>query len=359
MREIAAEVRRWRQEGKPVAVATVARVHGSGLRPLGAKLACTSTGQIAGSVSGGCVEGAVYEEAQEVLAGGAPRLLEYGVSDQAAWEVGLACGGTIEVWVEALDDDRFGRLTACVDAGERVARSTVVAGPVAVGNTLVVWPDGQAEGDPGPADLRSRLEELTRRRLAAGDPRRCTVEVAEGSVEVLTEVWGPPPRLVVVGAVHLAIPLVTMAKALGYHTVVVDARAAFATRERFPHVDELIVAWPPKVLDQLRPDRSTDVVVLTHDDKVDVPTLRGAVRSKARYVGVLGSTGHQAQRAAALRELGVTDEELARIHAPIGLRLGAVGAEEIAVSILAELVATRHGTGARTAPATGWPADSC
>jgi xanthine dehydrogenase accessory factor len=343
MHDIAADVRRWRAEGRRIATATVARTYGSGLRPLGAKLACTATGQITGSVSGGCIEAAVYEEAQEVLAGGPPRLLRYGVADELAWEVGLACGGTIEVWVEALDDARFAAADAWVDAGELVAQSTVVAGPLGVGRAMAIGPDGDAEGGTGSAELDEQLVALTRHQRERGTPARSTVDLAGERVEVLTEVWGPPPRLIVVGAVHIAIPLVAMARTMGYHTVVLDARPAFATRDRFPHADELVVDWPPTALPALRPERATDVVVLTHDDKVDVPVLLTAVRSRARYVGVLGSVGHQAQRVAALQELGATAEEVARIHAPIGLRLGAVGPEEIAVSVLAQLVAVRHG----------------
>ncbi len=344
MREIAADVRRWRQQGKPVAVATVAQVYGSGLRPLGAKLACTADGDISGSVSGGCIEGAVYEEAQEVLAGGPARLLEYGVADESAWQVGLACGGTIKVWVEALDTGIHDRLTACLEAGDLVAQSTVLSGPIAqLGRKLLVWPDGQVEGGLGAAALDAQVEAFTAGRLVAGETGRTTVELAGEPVEILTEVYAPPPRLIVVGAVHIAIPLVAMAATLGYHTVVVDARAAFATRERFPHAAELIVRWPATALAELGLDRSSYVVVMTHDDKIDVPALQLAVGSRARYIGVLGSVGHHAQRVAALGRLGVSQEQVQRIHAPIGLRLGAVGPDEIALSVLAQMVAVRRG----------------
>lgn len=346
MREIAADVRRWRQEGKPVAVATVAQVYGSGLRPLGAKLACTSTGEISGSVSGGCIEGAVYEEAQEVLAGGPARLLEYGVADASAWEIGLACGGTIRVWLEALDTGTFDRLAACLDAGDLVAQSTVIAGRIGLGRKVIVWPDERIEGSLGSPELDEQVTGFTTARLAAGETGRTALEVGGEPVEILTEVYAPPPRLIVVGAVHIAIPLVALAKTLGYHTTVVDARATFATRERFPHADELIVRWPATALAELRVDPSTYVVVMTHDDKIDVPALQEAAGSRARYIGVLGSVGHHAQRVAALRELGVSEEQLGRLHAPIGLRLGAVGPEEIALAVLAEMVAVRHGVGA-------------
>lgn len=351
MPDIAADVIRWRAAGQAVAVATVARVYGSAPRPLGAKLACTSSGQLAGSVSGGCIEGAVYEEAQDVLAGGPPRLLRYGVADESAWQLGLACGGTIEVWLERLDERTDDTIRACLHDGELVARATVVAGDHgSFGRSVLVHPDGRIEGDLGRRSLTEQVARLAVERLALGSPARAAVE-PDGDPDrpdVLVEVYAPPPRLVVVGAVHIAIPLVTMAGALGYRTVVVDARPAFATRERFPHADELIVAWPADTLPALRIDRSTSIAVMTHDDKIDVPVLRAAVSGRARYIGILGSTRHHAQRERALRELGVTDDQLARIHAPIGLPIGAVGADEIALAVLAEIVAVGHGTDIRT-----------
>jgi xanthine dehydrogenase accessory factor len=342
MREVTEDVLRWRADGKPVAVATVARVHGSGLQPLGATMACTDTAEIAGSVSGGCIESEVYEQAQEVLAGGPPRLLSFGVSDELAWSVGLACGGEVEVWVEALDDAGFDEITREVEAGERLARVTVVAGRTGFGRSVLVAPDGPLEASLGSAELDEAATRLAREQLDGGGPRRASVQLHDAGVELLVQVFAPRDQLIVVGAVHIAIPLVAMARAVGYRTTVVDARAAFATRQRFPHTDELVNAWPATVLADLEPDRSTDIVVLTHDDKVDVPVLKEAVRSRARYIGILGSRSHQAQRVTALRELGVLDEELARIHAPIGLPLGAVGPQEIAVAILAELIAVRH-----------------
>ena len=342
MRDLVEQIRRWRGEGRPVAVATVARVHGSGLQPVGATMACTDTAEIAGSVSGGCIESEVYEQAQEVLAGGPPRLLTFGVGDELAWSVGLACGGEVEVWVEALDDASFEEITREVEAGERVARVTVVAGGTGFARSVLVGPGGPVDTTLGSAELDAAAVRLAREQLGGGGPRRASVPLDGGDVDLLVQVFAPPDRLVVVGAVHIAIPLVAMAQAIGYRTCVIDARAAFATRRRFPHADELVNAWPATVLADLEPDRSTDIVVLTHDDKVDVPVLKEAVRSRARYVGILGSRSHQAQRAQALRELGVLDEELARIHAPIGLPLGAVGPQEIAVAILAELVAARR-----------------
>lgn len=342
MRDVVADIERWRGEGKRVALATVARAYGSALRPLGAKMACTSTGDISGSVSGGCVEGAVYEAAQVAMDSGRPQLLEYGIADETAWEVGLACGGTIHVWVEGLEPDGYDIVAQHLESGESVAQATVIAGPM-LGDRILIWPDGRTRGELASAELTGQAARFAIDRLTVHAPGRTTLDVGGQPVEVLVEVFGPRPRLIVVGAVHIAIPVVTFAKALGFHTVVVDARAAFATAERFPHADEVIVEWPSRALSRLAPDSETCVVIVTHDDKVDVPSLEVAVAGPARYVGILGSRSHQAQRVQALVERGVTPEQLARIHGPIGLRIGAVGPDEIAVGIMAEIVAVRHG----------------
>jgi xanthine dehydrogenase accessory factor len=342
MREVIEEIRRWRADGRPVALATVARVSGSGLAPLGAVLACTDDLRIAGSVSGGCIESAVYAEAQEVLDGGPARLLRYGVSDELAWSVGLACGGQVEVWVERVEDTVLDAVTRAIAAGRRIARATVVAGTTGVGSGLTVGEDGPDGPVPAPPELGAALHLAAQNGLVTATPARVRTDLGTGPVDLLVQVVTPPDRLIIVGAVHIAVPLVTMAAATGYRTTVVDARPAFATRERFPHADDLILARPADVLAEHVPDRSTDVVVLTHDDRVDIPALRQALRSPARYIGILGSRSHHAQRVTALRERGVTEPELARIHAPIGLPIGAVGPEEIAVAVLAELVATRH-----------------
>ena len=346
MRDLIPEIERWRQAGKHVAIATIVQVYGSALRPLGSKMVCTSVGDIAGSVSGGCIEGAVYEEAQKVMKHGQPKLLEYGIADESAWEVGLACGGTIQVWVESLAPEIYATLKQCLDAGQLVALATVIAG-TGLGSKLLIWPDGRTQGDLGSAELTEHVVRYAADRLAAHDPGRATFDTENGPVDVFVEVFPPLPRLIIVGAVHIAIPLVTFAKTLGFHTIVLDARSAFATRERFPHADELIVEWPFTAMARLSLDEATYVVVVTHDDKLDIPALQAALASPARYIGILGSTTSHAKRIQALKQLGVTDEQLARIHAPIGLDVGAVGPEEIALSIMSEVVAVRHGIGSR------------
>jgi xanthine dehydrogenase accessory factor len=342
MRDLLPEIERWRQTGKQVAIATIVQVYGSALRPLGSKMVCSSSGDIAGSVSGGCIEGAVYEEAQKVMKHGRPKLLEYGIANESAWEIGLACGGTIQVWVESLAPEIYTTLRQCLEAGQLVALATIISGP-GLGNKLFIWPDGRTQGDLGSAELTERVVHCAADRLAAHDPGRATFEVENEPVDVFVEVLTPLPRLIIVGAVHIAIPLVTFAKTLGFRTVVVDARSAFATRERFPHADELIVEWPSTAMSRLGLDEATYVVVVTHDDKLDLPALQSALASPARYIGVLGSTVAHTQRVQALKQLGIADEQLARIHAPIGLDVGAIGPEEIALSIMAEVVAVRHG----------------
>jgi xanthine dehydrogenase accessory factor len=335
MREILDDLNRWLASGEQIALATVVWAEGPSPRPLGSRMAMTGSGQMTGSVSGGCVEGAVFEEAREVLAGGPPKRLPYSAVDESGWQVGLACGGTIEVYVEPLAEAHR-RLLAPLEAEETVALATRLDG----GGHLLAWPDGRLEGD------RSLASELTA--LFPG-PAAVLSHYPEGSVlgeaagAVFLEVFTPPPTLVIVGAVHVAVPLVTLSQALGFRVRVVDARRAFATRERFPTADELVVAWPQEALkaEELGPQHY--LVILSHDPKFDLPALQVALRSQAAYVGLIGSRTTQAKRKAALREVGFGEVELARIHGPVGLDLGGREPAEIALAILAEIVAVRHG----------------
>jgi xanthine dehydrogenase accessory factor len=331
MYEIRDVLARWLAAGEQVALATVVWAEGSSPRPLGSRLAVTRSGQMVGSVSGGCVEGAVFEEAQEVLAGGQPRRLRYGAVDESGWEVGLACGGKIEIYVEPLVEVHH-HLLAALEAEETVALATRLDGS----GHLLAWPEGRLEGAPGLAP------ELTA--LFPG-PSAGLRHYPEG--DVFLEVIAPPPTIVIVGAVHIAMPLVTLAQTLGFRVRLIDARRAFATRERFPTVDELVVAWPQDVLraEDLGPQHY--VVILSHDLKFDLPALQIALRSRASYVGLIGSRTTQAKRRAALREAGFGDPELARIHGPVGLDLGGREPAEIALAILAEIVAMRHGRSPR------------
>jgi xanthine dehydrogenase accessory factor len=237
-------------------------------------------------------------------------------------------------------------LKESLDAGELVAVATVVVGS-GVGRKLLIWPDGRTAGGLGAVALDAQVQDLAGDLLVDHRSARQTLNVAGELVDVFVEVHPPPPRLVVVGAVHIAIPLVTLGNELGFRTIVVDARSAFATEDRFAHADELILKWPSKALEEMELDEASYVVVLTHDEKLDNPALKTALASRARYIGALGSTQTHAGRVEKLLAQGVTEEQLARIHAPIGLELGAERPEEIAVAIIAEIVAVSHGVGSK------------
>ena len=298
----------WREVGRRVAVATVVATRRSAPRPVGSKLFVSETGDLAGSVSGGCVESDVVLAAQDVLAGGPPRLLTYGITDEMAFGVGLPCGGEIDVFVEELTEAERPDVTLTVVAGKGV---------------------GERLHDP-------ELELAARRR-----GRSHVIELEERTV--LADVLAPPARLFVYGAVDTAEALCRAAKLLGWRTVVADARASFATPERMPSADALLVEWPDEAMAHVQPDLGTAVVVLTHDDKFDLPMIRGALAGDAFYVGWIGSRRNQDRRRGLLREEGVTDDELGRISGPSGLDIGAGTPSETAISILAEILAVRAG----------------
>ncbi len=335
MRDVLDDIERWRSEGRRVALATVVATWGSAPRAVGGKMAVAEGRRIAGSVSGGCVENAVAEAAGEVLKGGRPVLLKFGVSDDTAWSVGLACGGAIEVFVEPLADAPYGLVRDALRAERSVAVATLIRGPAEhVGRKLVLTGDGRSAGDLGEA-----IDEEARNALTGGRSRRVTI----GEDEIFVDVLLPSPRLVVVGGAHIAVALVTLANALGWRTVLVDPREAFANRSRFPDVDEILSEWPDAAMAKLAPNEGTAVAVLTHDPKLDDPALIAALASPAFYVGALGSTRTRDERRKRLAAAGVSEEALARLHAPIGLDLGGRAPEEIALSVMAQIVAARHG----------------
>lgn len=343
MREVINEIEAWRREGKAIAIATNVKKEGSSLRPLGAKMAMTPAQEIAGSVTGGCIEGVVYEEALEVLKTGQAKRLHYRATDEDnPWDVGLSCGGALDVLVETLDAPAwqaiYPALKTSLEQNQMVAVVTVISGE-GLGEKMLVWPDGRTVGGLGLAAFEGEVVVWAQGQMRVQESGWATL----AGVEVFGDVFPPPARLVIVGAVHLAIPLVTLGKALGFRTVVIDPRGAFATPERFPHVDELVTEWPADALEKLCPDEGTYIAVLSHDEKLDNPALKVALSSPARYVGVLGARKKLPQRLAALRTLGVPEEQLPRLRAPIGLNLGAVLPEEIALSILGEMIAARHG----------------
>lgn len=341
MFDLLREIDRWRRTDPRVAVATVVYVSGSSLQPMGAKMAISWSGDIAGSVSGGCIDADVYGQALKVLKSGKPQLLDYDVSSQTPWDVSLACGSSLQIWVESLTEGIYGPLKEALAQKEPVALATVVAGPD-MGTKQLVWQSGRTQSLIGSDPLTDQVTHYAIQRLTAQEPGRTKLSVANDSVDIFVEVFAPLPRLIVVGAVHTAIPLVTIAKTLNMHTIVVDARSAFATSNRFPHADELLVEWPDTALGKMNLDENSYVVILTHDDKIDLPALKTVLASRARYIGILGSRKSHAGRVAELKQAGISDEQLARIHAPIGLNVGAIGPAEIAVSVMAEVVATRH-----------------
>lgn len=341
MDDVAASVKSWREQDLPVALATVIDTWGSSPRRVGAKMAMNDQGGIAGSVSGGCVEGAVIETAQQVLRDGRPQLLHFGVSDETAWDVGLACGGEIDVFVEPLAAEHFDFVDNAQRAETEAASLTVIAGPDdllgqklsgrGVNKTALI---GGLEGELAEAarrELNSALQNGEHRRVELG-----------GEVEAFVDVVMPRPTLIMVGGVHIAVTLAELARSLGYRTVVIDPRRAFGSEDRFPQVDQLISEWPQDGLERAGVNGSTAVAVLTHDPKIDDPALLEALPGPAFYVGALGSSRTQEKRRQRLREAGLTEEQVERLHGPIGLDIGARTPDEIALAVMAEVVAARR-----------------
>jgi len=342
MRDILPELDRWGTGNEAIALATVIQTWGSSPRRAGAKMALTPDGKITGSVSGGCVEGAVYEAGVEVLKSNRPRLLHFGVADETAWEVGLACGGSIDIFVKPLDLEFFNALRSTLEDEQPAVVATVVSGPDEIlGCEMLVRDDGSVRSVTGSLndELTSQVPDLAKETLTQGTSRRVMLN---DDVEVFFEVILPPPTLIAVGGVHITIALMNLAKTLGYRTVVVDPRSAFGNEERFPNVDQLIQSWPDEAFRQILLTRSTAVAMLTHDPKLDDPALKIVLSSPAFYVGALGSKTTQSKRRQRLLEDGVTEEQLDRLHGPIGLDIGAGTPEEIAMSIMAEIVAARN-----------------
>ena len=308
MREILHELIESIGDREDIAIATVIETWGSSPRPLGSKMLVTASGKMAGSVSNGCIEGAVFEEAQKVLKSAKPKIAAFGVADDVAFEVGLACGGHIEVFIQPLGKAHR-QLVGMLSRDQ----------PATLTTNLVTGEAEVTEGTPTGSELARR----------DGD--------------VFIEPFRRPAHLVIIGAIHIAIPLHRLAKLMGYRVTVIDARAKFATKERFPEADELIVAWPDEAMSSITVDNSTYVVILTHDPKFDLPALRSVLRKPAGYIGAIGSRKTNQNRFDALREEGFREEELARVHGPIGLDLGSRGAEETALGILAEITSVRFG----------------
>ncbi|MBK7813654.1 MAG: XdhC family protein [Rhodocyclaceae bacterium] len=318
---------RWRHADQGVALATVVATWGSSPRPIGSHLAVNESGEFAGSVSGGCIEGAVIQEALAAIGDGQPRLLEFGVSDEQAWEVGLACGGRVQVHVEKLDPAIFDHLMR-----ERAARQPVARVIRLSDKTAALVTADDVIGNSAVADSH-------RAALAARFANGQSGAIDERG-DVFARVYVPAPRLLIVGAVHIAQALAPMATLAGFDVTVVDPRRAFASEARFPGVT-LTDDWPDDALTRLAPDAQTAVVTLSHDPKIDDPALAVALASPAFYIGSLGSKRTHEMRVARLTELGLADR-IGRIHAPIGLDLGGRYPSEIAVAILAQIIQVRY-----------------
>ncbi|GGJ55318.1 XdhC family protein [Streptomyces brasiliensis] len=364
MRDIAEGLASWSAAGRRFAVATVVRTWKSAPRRPGASLAVAEDGEVIGSVSGGCVEGAVYELAREVIETGEPALVTYGVSDDDALAVGLTCGGIIEILVRPAGAGHVPELPAVladIAAGRPVAVATPLPqeGSGEATGELVVTP-ASVVGTLGDARLDSAVAERVRGLLAQGGTDVVHVgragEERRDDLAVFVQSFAPPPRMLVFGAIDFASSVARIGKFLGYHVTVCDARPVFATRRRFPDADELVVSWPHRYLDETVVDANTVICVLTHDPKFDVPLLQRALRTPARYIGAMGSRRTHEDRLRRLHEAGLDESELARLASPIGLDLGARTPEETAVAIMAEIIALRWGgTGRRLVETTPLP----
>jgi xanthine dehydrogenase accessory factor len=352
VREVLADLLRWWSAGETVGMGTVTGTFRSAPRPPGAAMLVGPDGTAVGSVSGGCVEGAVYELAQSVVASGVPVPQRYGVSDDDAFSVGLTCGGIIDVFVEAVSAQtfpEFGKLAASIRAGEPVAVATVTTGRAdRIGRHLVIW-TADVAGGLGSERLDAAVRDDARGLLASGRTATLTYgpdgERRGEGLSVFVSSFAPAPRMLVFGAIDFAAAVARIGSFLGYRVTVCDARPVFATARRFPDADEVIVDWPHRYLrTQVEVgalDGRTVICVLTHDPKFDVPVLADALRLPVAYVGAMGSRATHDDRLARLRAAGLSDEQLERLASPIGLDLGARTPEETAVSIAAEIVARR------------------
>ncbi len=378
MRDILDPISKWWDAGETFGLATVVRTFSSAPREPGAAMAVSADGEVVGSVSGGCVEGAVYELAGEVRASGQAVLQTYGISDDDAFAVGLTCGGIIDMFVEPVSQKTFpelGEVAAAVRADEPAAVATVIDGPGVVGARRVIWASLDEQGQANSAEpghgsgprpssgtlgsgerLDQAVDDDARGMLAQGltGVRRYGPdgERRRDELSVFVQSFAPPPRMLVFGAIDFAAAVARAGKFLGYRVTVCDARPVFATRRRFPDADEVVTDWPHRYLAGQSVDARTVICVLTHDPKFDVPLLEVALRTPAGYIGAMGSRRTHDDRLARLREAGLTDDELARLRSPIGLDLGARTPEETAVAIAAELIQLRWGGSGQPLTAT-------
>jgi xanthine dehydrogenase accessory factor len=321
----------WDDEGREVALATVIATWGSSPVPVGSQLVVDSRGAFEGSVSGGCIEGAVITEALEVIEKGLPKRLFFGVSDERAWEVGLACGGEIEIYIEKLEPNRA--LYKEVMALKRDQRSVCLITDLINNHKMLIRPDDPGSLEKVPPGLRDAVADVLH--------RESSTIIQMDDKTYFIHGFHPDPQLVIIGAVHIAGPLAEMAGLTGYNVVIIDPRAVFASKERFPDM-KLIPEWPDEAMEKMALHSCTAVVALTHDPKLDDPALKTALRSDVFYIGALGSRKTHASRRERLKIEGFSEEQISRIHGPIGLNINALTPAEIAVAILAEITAERR-----------------
>jgi len=342
MRDVLDKLDQWRESNQEIAVTTVVETWGSAPRPVGSKMITTMAGGIAGSVSAGCVEGAVIQEAQSVINSGKPRLIEFGVADETAWEVGLACGGKIKVFIEpgwALDGI-YHIMKDNLISGKTFATITPLEDRLDTTNKkMLIQSDGSIVGD---LSLPEEAEFITEKALEFLENEKSGMLAFPDGTKIFVESYPLPSKLIIIAAVHLYDPFITIANATGFETILIDPREAFANRARFPHVNKLIRQWPQDAMNNLTIDRSAYIVVLTHDPKLDDPALQLSLKSNARYVGALGSRRTNQKRLQRLRKAGLTEEQLSLLHAPIGLDLGGRSQSEIAISIMAEIIQVKN-----------------
>jgi xanthine dehydrogenase accessory factor len=338
MKEIANDVSTWIEDGQEkIAIATVLKTWGSAPRRPGSKMAINGCGDLSGSVSGGCVEGAVIEAARETLETGEPQLMHFGVVDETAWSVGLACGGSIDIFVENLDFPVFKAVRGLVRDEQAVSIATVVHGkPAILGQKLVL-----DQARVVTSDMDSELQE--RVCLAVSKTEKTSLITIDNDTKIFVDQIQPSPMLVAVGGGEISIALTEMARILGYYTVVIDPRSVFATDARFPHINRLIQKWPRSAFSEINLTPDTAVALLTHDPKIDDPSLKILLERNIFYIGALGSRKTHYRRLERLRKMGFTDDQIGRIHAPIGLDIGASNPQEIALAIMSEIVAERNG----------------
>ncbi len=341
-KEVQDSLAKWRANGLKAGVATLVRVRQSAPRPPGARFAANESGEVVGSVSSGCVEADLYEHISQVVVSGAPRLVNYGITDEMAMGVGLACGGEIEVLVAPYDAgcEVWPELQRVTDAKGAAVLVTGLSGGITA-QQLLLMPDGSRVGTLGDEKLDERAREAVSSLFDVADTP--VIELEDPAATVFAESFLPPARLAIVGGTPVAAALCHLAAYLDVAVTVIDPREIFATEERFPDADRVIRAWPEEGLAEFGLDRYASVVVLAHDKKLDIPALAAALRAGCRYVGQVGGRRTQGLRREALAELGFAEEELDRIHGPVGLDIGAVSPEEIALSILAELLAAQRG----------------